>query len=106
FHGRGESPAAGAVDHAGRDPRQRAIGVSVDLWRMGLSAARTVRRRPRHLAGQFYHPVGGAVVRDPRAPVPEISRARKYLALRRAADAATGGDRRADLAVVHAGIRA
>src|SRR4029077_1648313 len=50
LHGRAQSPGAGAVDHACRDSDQRAAVLSLDLRRVGIAAARPVRRGPRHHA--------------------------------------------------------
>ena len=55
LHGGGQPAGAGTVDHAGRDPGQRAAGLSADPWRVGPAAARAVRRRPRHHDCQFRH---------------------------------------------------
>ena len=41
FHGRGEPPGAGTVDHARRDPGQRAARLCADLWRVRAAARST-----------------------------------------------------------------
>ena len=55
LHGRGQPAGAGAVDHAGRDPDQRAARLCADLWRVRLSRTRSARRRRRHHARQHRH---------------------------------------------------
>ena len=89
-----------------RDPGQCAAGLSFDLWRMGIAAAGTVRRRACHHDDQFRHCSGRPLVCDTRA-----APFRKYHVLGRIwridwrLMRQLVAHRRADLAVVHAGIR-
>ena len=93
------------MDHAGRDPGQCAAGLSPAVWRVRHAAARPVRRRAGDLHRQSRHVPGGAVVCRVPPAVPEISRARPFLAHRLAADAATHRHRRTDLDLLPARIR-
>ncbi len=76
LHGRAQSSRAGAVDHARRDPRQRAPGLSPDQRPVGTAAARPVRRRSCDLDRQWRHVPGRAVVRHHAAAIREIPCAR------------------------------
>ena len=106
FMGAVNRPRAGAVDHAGRDPRQRAAGLSPDLWRVRAAAARPVRRRACHGDGQWRQLPRGALDRHAAPAVPRLSHPGPALAHRLGPDAPARRDRRADLDRVHAGIRA
>ncbi len=53
LHGRGQPARAGAVDHARRNPRQRAAGLAPDVRRVRPAAARHLRRRARQLASSI-----------------------------------------------------
>ena len=105
LHERDQPPGAGALDHAGCDPRQRAAGLHPAVRRVRPAAARPVRRGAGNLHRQFRHVPGCRMVCHVPPAVPEVSRVRPFLADRLAADVAAARHRRADLALLPARIR-
>ena len=61
LHERGQPPRAGALDHAGGDPAQRAARLRADPRVLRAAAPRPARRRARHHIRQSLHVRRGGV---------------------------------------------